>query len=108
MGDNPEKFVEAALSGPWVATLQHNELLSEREIFRNKTPMAVKDPNERSEPEKEQIEHGPELYENHGRMMQQVADSTSGQSLGEGQYNGREPEVQIGIPARGTCAQPVT
>jgi hypothetical protein len=47
--------------------------------------MAVKDPNERSEPEKEQIEHGPELYENHGRMMQQVADSTSGQSLGEGQ-----------------------
>jgi hypothetical protein len=32
--------------------------------------MATKDPSESSEPEKKQIEHGPELYQNHGRTMQ--------------------------------------
>jgi hypothetical protein len=47
--------------------------------------MTMKDPGECSEAEKKQIEHGPELYPNHGRTMQEVADSTSVQSFGEGQ-----------------------
>jgi hypothetical protein len=45
----------------------------------------MKHASERSEPEKKKIEHGPELYQNHGRTLQQVTDSTVGQSFGEAQ-----------------------
>ena len=41
--------------------LQHSELLPKREIFQGKIPTITKEANERSEPEQEQMEHGPEL-----------------------------------------------
>jgi hypothetical protein len=85
VGNDPEQFVEAPQHGSRAATLQHSELLSERKILQGKTPTAMKHASERSEPEKKQIEHGPELYQNHGRTLQQVTDSTVGQSFGEAQ-----------------------
>src|SRR5487761_744101 len=83
VGNDPEQFVEAPQHGSRAATLQHSELLSERKILQGKTPTAMKHASERSEPEKKQIEHDPELYQNHGRTLQQVTDSTVGQSFGE-------------------------
>jgi hypothetical protein len=64
MGDDPEEFVEAAQHRSQMATLQHNELLPQSEVLQDKTVMAVKDPSERSDPEKKQTKHGPELYQN--------------------------------------------
>lgn len=40
-------------------TLQYNELLAKREVFQNEATMAAEDVNQRSEPEKQQVEHGP-------------------------------------------------
>lgn len=44
-------------------TLQYNELLAKREVFQNEATMAAEDVNQRSEPEKQQVEHGPDLYQ---------------------------------------------
>ena len=60
--------------------------------------MIMKGPSERSEPEKKQVEHGPELYPNHGRTMQEVADSTSVQGFGEGQADESEQEQVVHEP----------
>jgi hypothetical protein len=38
-------------------------LLPEREILQEEMPTTTKRANKRSEPEKKQIEHGPELYQ---------------------------------------------
>jgi len=62
MGNDPEEFVKAAQHRPRVATLQHSELLSEREVLQDEMPTAMKHASERSDPEKEHIEHGPELF----------------------------------------------
>ena len=59
----PEEFIEEAEDRPWMAPLQHSELLSEREILQEEMPTTTKRANKRSEPEKKQIEHGPELYQ---------------------------------------------
>jgi hypothetical protein len=37
--------------------------------------MATKDLSWRSNPEKKQIKHGSQLYEDHGRILQQLTDS---------------------------------
>ncbi|HVA72637.1 MAG TPA: hypothetical protein VNF02_05945 [Candidatus Limnocylindrales bacterium] len=44
--------------------------LSKREILQNKTPLAMKDPSERCDPEKKQIEHDPDVYQNYSRTTQ--------------------------------------
>jgi hypothetical protein len=62
-GDYPEEFIEKAEDRPWTAPLQHSELLPEREILQEEMPTTTKRANKRSEPEKKQIEHGPELYQ---------------------------------------------
>jgi len=92
---DPEQFVEAPQHGSRAATLQHSELLSERKILQGKTPTAMKHASERSEPEKKQIEHDPELYQIHGRTLQLVTDSTVGQSFGEAQpgFGGEGGEI---------------
>jgi hypothetical protein len=46
-----------------------NELLPRREIFQDEMPTATKHASKRSEREKEQIEHGAELYQNRGRTQ---------------------------------------
>jgi len=46
-----------------MATLQHCELLSEREILQDEMPTTTERASNRSEPEKKQIEHGPELFQ---------------------------------------------
>ncbi len=61
LGDHPED-VKAAQHRPRVATLQHSELLSEREVLQDEMPTAMKHASERSDPEKEHVEHGPELF----------------------------------------------
>jgi hypothetical protein len=70
MDSDPEGFVEQI--EPWapMSTFQNGELLPKREILQHKLPMATKKANEYSEPEKKQIEHGPELYRNRGRIRQ--------------------------------------
>ena len=84
MGNDPVQFVEQIQPWSRVSTFQNDERLPEGEILQDEMPMTTKRASKRSEPEKKQIEHGSELYQNHGRTMQQVADSTSGQSFGEG------------------------
>jgi hypothetical protein len=64
MGKDLEEFVGGTLHRSRVPTLQHRELLSEREVLQDKMPTAMKRASERSEPEKKQIEHGLELYQN--------------------------------------------
>jgi hypothetical protein len=59
----PEELIEEAEDRPWTAPLQHSELLPEREILEDEMPTATKRASKRSEPEKKQIEHGPELYQ---------------------------------------------
>jgi hypothetical protein len=59
----PEEFIEEAEDRPWVAPLEHSELLPEREILQEEMPTTTKRANKRSEREKKQIEHGPELYQ---------------------------------------------
>ena len=66
----PEEFIEEAEDRPWTAPLQHSELLPEREILQDEMPTTTKRASKRSEPEKNQIEHGPELYQNRGRIRQ--------------------------------------
>jgi hypothetical protein len=63
----PEEFIEEAEDRPWAVPLQHSELLPEREILQDEMPTATKHASKRSEPEKKQIGHGPELYQNRGR-----------------------------------------
>jgi hypothetical protein len=70
MGNDPKEFVKAAKHRSRVATLQHSELLSEREVLQDGTPTATKHANERSEPEKKLIEYGPELHQKRGRTLQ--------------------------------------
>ena len=72
MGHDPEEFVEAAQHRSRVATLQHGELLPEREVFQYEMPTTAKRASKRSGPEKKQIEHGPELYQNRGRIRQKL------------------------------------
>jgi hypothetical protein len=60
----PEEFISEAEDRPWTAPLQHSELLPEREILWEAMPTTAKRANKGSEPEKKQIEHGPELYQN--------------------------------------------
>lgn len=69
MGNDPEEFVGGAQDRSRVATLQHTELLSEREVLQDEMPTAMKRASEHSEPEKQQIEHGLELYQNRGRTL---------------------------------------
>ncbi len=76
MGNDPEEFVKAAQHRPRVATLQHSELLSEREVLQDEMPTAMKHASERSDPEKE---HGVIR----GRTLQYVTDSTVRESFGE-------------------------
>jgi len=83
------------------ATLQHSELLSERKILQGKTPTAMKHASKRSEPEKKQIEHDPELYQIHGRTLQQVTDSTVGQSFGEAQPNSGYGSLKLYVGVTG-------
>ena len=64
----PEEFIDGAQDRPWTAPLQHSELLPEREILQDQMPTTTKRASKRSEPEKKQIEHGPELYQNRGRI----------------------------------------
>jgi hypothetical protein len=59
----PEEFIEEAEDRPWTAPLQHGELLPEREILQQEMPTTAKRAHKRSEPEKEKIEHGPELHQ---------------------------------------------
>ena len=58
----PEEFIEEAEDRPWTAPLQHSELLLEREILQDEMPTTTKRASKRSQPEKKQIEQGPELY----------------------------------------------
>jgi hypothetical protein len=67
--NDPEEFVEQAEDRPWTAPLQNGELLSEREVLQDEMPTATKHASKRSEPEKKQIEHGPELYQNRGQTL---------------------------------------
>jgi len=67
MGNDPEEFVKEAQHRSRVATLQHRELLSKREVLQDEIATIAKCESERSNREKKQIEHGPELYQNHGR-----------------------------------------
>jgi hypothetical protein len=66
MGNDPEEFVRAAQHRSRVETLQHSELRSEREVLQDEMPTATKHASKHSEPEKEQTEHGPGLYQNRG------------------------------------------
>jgi hypothetical protein len=85
MANDPEQFVEQIQPWSRVSTFQNDELLSEGKILEDEMPTTTKRASKRSEPERKQIEHGLDLYQNHGWTRQQVIDSTVGQSFGEGQ-----------------------
>jgi hypothetical protein len=65
----PEELIEEAEDRPWTAPVQHSELLPEGEILKDETPTTTKHVSKRSKQEKEQIEHGTELYQNRGRTQ---------------------------------------
>ena len=65
----PEGLIEETEDRPRTAPRQHSELLPKREIFQDEMPTATKHASKRSEQEKEQIEHGTELYQNRGRTQ---------------------------------------
>jgi hypothetical protein len=58
-----EEFIEEAEARTRVPTFQHSELLPEHEILQNKIPAVTEEANQGSDPEKEQAEHGTELYQ---------------------------------------------
>ena len=64
MGSDPEQFVEQIEPWPRMSTFQNGELLPKREILQDEMPKTTKRASKRSEREKKQIEHGPELYQN--------------------------------------------
>jgi hypothetical protein len=68
--NNPEELIEETEDRPRTPPLQHRELLPKREIFKDDIPAATKHASKRSEQEKEQIEHGRELYQSRGRTHQ--------------------------------------
>jgi hypothetical protein len=63
-GNNPEEPVEGAKSWPWMAPFQRGKLLTQGQVFEEKTSLRTKEANERSKAEPEQSEHGPKLYQN--------------------------------------------
>ena len=65
----PEELIKQTEDRPRTAPLQHSELLPKREVFQDQMPTATKHASKRSEQEKEQIEHGTELYQNRGRTQ---------------------------------------
>ncbi len=69
-GNHPEEHIEETEDRPRTAPLQHSELLPKREIFLDEMPTATKHASKRCEQEKEQIEHGTELYQSRGRTQQ--------------------------------------
>lgn len=50
---DPEKLVEDVEFRPRTSSLQHGELLPEHEILQHKTPMAVRETSERTDPEQQ-------------------------------------------------------
>ena len=68
-GNDPEEFVKEAQHRSRVSTLQHRELLSKREVLQDEMPTIAKSASKRSDRDKKQIKHGPELYQNHGRTL---------------------------------------
>jgi len=65
MGNDPVQFVEQIQPWSRVSTFQNDERLPEGEILQDEMPMTTKRASKRSEPEKKQIEPGPELYQTH-------------------------------------------
>jgi hypothetical protein len=68
-GNNPEEPVEGAKSWPWMAPFQRGKLLTQGQVFEEKTSLRTKEANERSKAEPEQSEHGPKLYQNPAETM---------------------------------------
>ena len=68
-GNNPEEPVEGAKSWPWMAPFQRGKLLTQGQVFEEKTSLRTKEANVRSKAEPEQSEPGPKLYQNPAETM---------------------------------------
>jgi hypothetical protein len=61
---DPAEFVDQRQVRSRMPTLQDGELFPEDEILQDEMPTTTKRASKRSEPDKKQIDHGPELYQN--------------------------------------------